>query len=83
LCDSYCTNTHYARVGGVSTQELNTLEVEFLFMIGWELYCDTALLQNYYEHLVDHSECYHRVVVQCLEEEESLEAFDKAVYVVK
>ncbi len=52
-------------------------------MIGWELYCDTALLQNYYEHLVDHSECYHRVVVQCLEEEESLEAFDKAVYVVK
>eukprot|EP00158_Paraphelidium_tribonemae_P006510 Partr_v1_DN27857_c1_g1_i3_m23006 putative Cyclin-dependent protein kinase len=56
LCDSYCTNTHYARVGGISTQELNTLELEFLFLIDWNLYVDVDLLNQYFVHLVGCSE---------------------------
>lgn len=51
-CDSYCTNSHYARVGGISTQELNMLEVEFLFLVRWNLFCDSMTLQRYYQHLV-------------------------------
>lgn len=60
LCDSYCTNSHYARVGGISTQELNTLELEFLFLIDWHLSFDRQLLQRYYEHLSEHHQ-YSRV----------------------
>lgn len=51
--DSYCTNTHYARVGGLSVQELNALELELLFMLGWKLFCETDLLQNYYVNLTE------------------------------
>jgi hypothetical protein len=56
LCDSYCTNAHYARVGGISTQELNTLELEFLFLVDWNLFCPVSQLQKYYVHLVQQSE---------------------------
>ncbi|ORX74134.1 cyclin-domain-containing protein [Linderina pennispora] len=37
LCDAYCTNLHYAKVGGISLHELNALEVELLDMMGWHL----------------------------------------------
>ena len=37
LCDSFSTNTHYARVGGISLVELNMLEKEFLNTIDWRL----------------------------------------------
>lgn len=30
LCDSFCSNRHYAKVGGVNIMELNLLETEFL-----------------------------------------------------
>lgn len=61
ICDSYCTNTHYARVGGISTQELNALELEMLFLIDWKLSVDGSTLQNYYEHLVDNSSRCRRI----------------------
>lgn len=51
LCDSYCTNTHYARVGGITVQELNTLELEFLFLINWHLYVDEETVERYYHQL--------------------------------
>lgn len=37
LCDVFCTNNLYARVGGVNVTELNMLEREFLAMINWRL----------------------------------------------
>mmetsp|Transcript_34416 Transcript_34416/g.86437 ORF Transcript_34416/g.86437 Transcript_34416/m.86437 type:complete len:655 (-) Transcript_34416:69-2033(-) len=46
LNDSYYQNSYYARVGGLSCNELNRLELEFLFMIDFRLsladgeYCD-------------------------------------------
>ncbi|KAI9190719.1 cyclin-domain-containing protein [Polychytrium aggregatum] len=52
LSDIYCTNTHFARVGGVSVQELNLLELEFCQMINWRLSCSVELLQQYYINLV-------------------------------
>ncbi|KAG0227441.1 hypothetical protein BGW42_002949 [Actinomortierella wolfii] len=52
VCDSYCTNTHYAKVGGLSTQELNSLEVAFLELIDWRVAVEGAVLQRYYVNLV-------------------------------
>jgi len=37
LCDAFCTNQLYAKVGGISVLELNTLEREFLSVIDWRL----------------------------------------------
>lgn len=60
-CDSYCTNTHYAKVGGVAVQELNALELELLFMIGWRLSCDKEALQRYYVNLTDQHPNFQRL----------------------
>ncbi|KAI8388749.1 cyclin-domain-containing protein [Radiomyces spectabilis] len=61
LCDSYCTNTHYAKVGGISTQELNALELEFLTLIDWHLASTGPILQQYYANLVQQHPCYERM----------------------
>lgn len=37
LCDSFCTNTHYAKVGGVHSSELNILECEFLKRVHYRI----------------------------------------------
>ncbi|KAE8231544.1 hypothetical protein CF326_g3434 [Tilletia indica] len=52
LCDAFSTNSHYAKVGGISLIELNMLEKEFLENIDWTLTCDGAMLQHYYSSLV-------------------------------
>lgn len=60
LCDSYCTNSHYAKVGGISTQEINALELEFLSLIDWHLASTGPILQQYYANLVEQHPCYER-----------------------
>ncbi|KAI9301103.1 cyclin-domain-containing protein [Cunninghamella echinulata] len=62
LSDSYCTNSHYARIGGISTQELNALELEFLSLIDWHLASTGVILQRYYTNLVAQHPCYHRIL---------------------
>ncbi|KAJ3404982.1 Nitrogen permease regulator 2 [Chytriomyces hyalinus] len=52
LCDSFLQNSMYAKVGGISTKELNVLEVEFLTLIGWDLTAGAERLQDYYRNLV-------------------------------
>ncbi|KAF8134616.1 cyclin-domain-containing protein [Boletus edulis] len=52
LCDIFCTNSLYARVGGIPVSELNVLEREFLRMIDWRLTCTREVLQEYYVNLV-------------------------------
>ncbi|KAG0232544.1 hypothetical protein BGX31_005125 [Mortierella sp. GBA43] len=39
-------------VGGLSTQELNTLEVEFLGLIEWRVAVEGSVMQRYYVNLV-------------------------------
>lgn len=36
-CDVFCTNSHYAKVGGIKVGELNSLEREFLRVTQWNL----------------------------------------------
>jgi len=52
LCDTFCTNNLYAKVGGISVTELNMLEREFLQAIDWRLTCTREVLQEYYVNLV-------------------------------
>ncbi|KIK68872.1 hypothetical protein GYMLUDRAFT_67576 [Collybiopsis luxurians FD-317 M1] len=52
LCDVFCNNSLYAKVGGISVGELNVLEREFLRMIEWTITCTRDLLQEYYINLV-------------------------------
>ncbi|KAF7321437.1 Nuc-1 negative regulatory protein preg [Mycena kentingensis (nom. inval.)] len=52
LCDTFCTNSLYAKVGGISVPELNILEREFLDKIDWRLMCTREILQEYYVNLV-------------------------------
>lgn len=52
LCDSFCTNSHYARVGGLSKPELNLLEVEFLTRVDYRIVPTLELLDQYYDRMV-------------------------------
>ncbi|KAH9855259.1 cyclin-domain-containing protein [Lenzites betulinus] len=52
LCDTFCSNSVYAKVGGIPVGELNVLEREFLHMIDWQLTCTREVLEEYYVNLV-------------------------------
>ncbi|KIM91958.1 hypothetical protein PILCRDRAFT_28289, partial [Piloderma croceum F 1598] len=52
LCDTFCTNNLYAKVGGITVTELNMLEREFLQAIDWRLTCTREVLQEYYVNLI-------------------------------
>lgn len=38
--DKYVCNSFFAKAGGISTEELNRLEIELLFLIDFRLYLD-------------------------------------------
>ncbi|TPX39637.1 hypothetical protein SeLEV6574_g07083 [Synchytrium endobioticum] len=52
ISDIYPTNTHFAKVGGISVVELNLLEVEMCTTINWRLAVTVEVLQQYYVNLV-------------------------------
>ncbi|KAF8019877.1 hypothetical protein BT93_G0537 [Corymbia citriodora subsp. variegata] len=45
--DSFFNNAYYAKVGGVSTSELNRLEMKFLFSIDFRLHVSIDTFQQY------------------------------------
>lgn len=53
LCDSFCTNAHYAKVGGISTVELNMLEVEFLSKVQYKIVPPPGRLDSYFRHIME------------------------------
>jgi Cyclin len=53
--DHYFNNAYYAKVGGVPTNELNALEVEFLFMTNFTLHVPTDVYRQYYTELWNHA----------------------------
>lgn len=56
LCDSFCTNTHYSKVGGVQCNELNVLENEFLRKVNYRIiprdnnisFCKMEVQKNFF-----------------------------------
>jgi hypothetical protein len=53
--DQYFNNAYYARVGGVPPLEMNSLEVEFLFMTNFSLFVTTETYKQYYQELWNHA----------------------------
>ncbi|XP_019159270.1 PREDICTED: cyclin-U4-1 [Ipomoea nil] len=49
--DMYYNNAYYAKVGGISTTEMNFLEVDFLFGLGFHLNVTPTTFQTYCLHL--------------------------------
>lgn len=47
----YYSNAYYAKVGGVSTEEMNRMELEFLFNLEFRLFVTTELFLKYCEKL--------------------------------
>jgi hypothetical protein len=60
ISDVYSTNAFFAKVGGISTQELNIIEIELCKLLDWRLQCSAALLQEYYNNLVLTNPRYER-----------------------
>lgn len=58
LSDSFWTNPTYARIGGISTSELATLEMDFLQRVEWRIVPKPEVLVDYYNSLVERSEGY-------------------------
>ncbi|KAL5560628.1 hypothetical protein UlMin_036839 [Ulmus minor] len=49
--DMYYNNAYYAKVGGISTKEMNFLEVDFLFGLGFHLNVTPTTFHTYCSHL--------------------------------
>lgn len=49
--DHYYNNTYYAKIGGVPRNEMNLLELEFLFLVNFSLYLDPNEYQKYHSEL--------------------------------
>ncbi|KAL6569270.1 Cyclin-U4-1 [Orobanche minor] len=49
--DMYYNNAYYAKVGGISTKEMNFLEVEFLFGLGFHLNVTPSTFHTYCSYL--------------------------------
>ncbi|KAE8681588.1 Cyclin-U4-1 [Hibiscus syriacus] len=59
--DLYFNNAYYAHVGGVSTAELNKLEMEFLFSLDFRLQVSITTFQRYCSQLQKESADGHQV----------------------
>ncbi|XP_021748743.1 cyclin-U2-1-like [Chenopodium quinoa] len=44
-------NSYFARVGGLTTKEMNKLEVGFLFLMGFKLHVNVSVFESYCCHL--------------------------------
>jgi hypothetical protein len=53
--DIYFANSRYAKIGGISLQELNQLELELLFMSEFQLYITLEELQAYADQLLTYA----------------------------
>uniref|UniRef100_A0A7N0ZR08 Cyclin n=1 Tax=Kalanchoe fedtschenkoi TaxID=63787 RepID=A0A7N0ZR08_KALFE len=44
-------NSYYARVGGLGREEMNKLETDFLFAVGFRLHVNVSVFESYCSHL--------------------------------
>ena len=69
--DRFFVNSYYAKIGGLSTEELNVLEMDFLYSINFTLHVSSADYQNYHNELFKHIEsgacpCCRRLSIVCI-----------------
>ena len=53
--DQYFNNAYYAKVGGVKADEMNLLEIEFLFRVNFTLHVTPELYNNYHQELMNNA----------------------------
>ncbi|KAF5744290.1 Cyclin p3 2 [Tripterygium wilfordii] len=74
-------NSYYALVGGLSTNELNNLELEFLFLMGFKLHVNVSVFESYCCHLereVSAGGGYHiEKTLRCAEEIKSRQSEER------
>ncbi|GKU88452.1 hypothetical protein SLEP1_g2718 [Rubroshorea leprosula] len=74
-------NSYFARVGGLTTYELNKLELEFLFLMGFKLHVNVSVFESYCCHLereVSVGGGYHiETTLRCAEEIKSKQNEDR------
>uniref|UniRef100_A0A7C8Z2B3 Uncharacterized protein n=1 Tax=Opuntia streptacantha TaxID=393608 RepID=A0A7C8Z2B3_OPUST len=74
-------NSHYARVGGVTTKEMNKMEMEFLFMMGFKMHVNLSVFESYCRHLereVSIGGGYHiEKALRCAEEIKRRQSIEK------
>ena len=51
LDDSYMNNAFYAQLGGITTNEMNMLELDFLLFLGFSLQVSSDLFSSYHNEL--------------------------------
>lgn len=44
-------NSYYAKVGGLTVEEMNNLELEFLFLMGFKMHVNLSVFESYCSHL--------------------------------
>ncbi|GMJ01140.1 cyclin p1;1 [Hibiscus trionum] len=59
--DAFFNNAYYARVGGVTTAELNSLEMSFLFSLDFRLQVTVNTFQRYCSQLQKESSDVHQI----------------------
>jgi len=52
--DQYFNNAYFGKIGGVSSKEVNLLEIDFIFMINFDLYVETGMYETYNKRLLGH-----------------------------
>ncbi|KAG4115345.1 hypothetical protein ERO13_D12G098000v2 [Gossypium hirsutum] len=77
-------NSYFARVGGLTTKELNKLEVELLFWMGFKLHVNVSVFESYCSHLereVSIGGGYHiERTIRCAEEIKSRQREAQRIY---
>jgi len=53
--DAFYNNSYYARIGGIPVQELNSLELEFLFLVNFTLHVSPIDYYRYQRELCEHA----------------------------
>lgn len=61
--DEFYKNAYYAKLGGVSTSEMNALELEFLSLVNFKLFVSTEIFTKYQEEL----QCFMTVSISSSE----------------
>lgn len=65
-------NSYFARVGGLTTKEMNKLEMDFLFMMGFKMHVNVSVFESYcchFEREVSIGGGYHiEKALRCAEE---------------
>ncbi|XP_042414337.1 cyclin-P3-1-like [Zingiber officinale] len=56
--DAFCSNAYYARVGGISTLEMNTLELNFLASLDFKLHVTVGTFDKYCSRIETEAKTY-------------------------